>query len=104
VFIWEFMRPFFSKPSTDYQANFIVEQSPANRKRDFRPTSANRILRALFATPSIELKNQLGDRKKTQKPVESLSGNTGRLFNGQLFFGHVVWIILCGDRTQDTGV
>jgi hypothetical protein len=59
--------PFFLKPSTDYQANFIVEQSPANRKRDFRPTSANRILTALFATPSIEPKNQLGARKKKTK-------------------------------------
>jgi len=43
-FIWEFMRPFFLKPSTDYQANFIVKQSPANRKRYFCPISANRIL------------------------------------------------------------
>jgi hypothetical protein len=75
VFYLGIYAPFFLKPSTDYQANFIVEQSPANQKRDFRPTSANRILRALYATPSIELKNQLGDRKKTQKPVESLSGN-----------------------------
>ena len=32
---------------------------PANRKRDFRPSTANKIPRVLFATPSIELKKQI---------------------------------------------
>jgi hypothetical protein len=37
--------------------------------------SANGLFGHSSLEPSIELKNQLGDRKKTQKPVESLSGN-----------------------------
>jgi hypothetical protein len=40
--------------------------------------SANPETPLFVATPSIELKNQLGARKKTvnQKPLESLSGNS----------------------------
>ena len=55
----EFSALLFSKPSIDYQANFIVLQLPANRKRDLCPNSANKIPRALFATPFIELKKRI---------------------------------------------
>ena len=48
-----------SKPSINYQANFIVEQMSVNRKRDFCPNSANRILRPSSAAPSTELRKRI---------------------------------------------
>ena len=60
-----------------------IWQLPANRRRDLLSESANHGTWPFFATPSIELKERIGARKKKQKkkkdtfqkPLESLSGN-----------------------------
>ena len=55
----EFSVPFFQ---SHLLINYQISSSknlPANRKRDFRPNSANGILGPLFATPSIELKKRI---------------------------------------------
>ena len=75
----EFSAPFFQ---SHLLINYRISCStnlPANRKRDFLSESANGILAALFATPSIKLKKRIGARKNSKNPEKTKTKAPQRL-------------------------